>query len=152
MGSRIERISYCLVRNSLLTTTLVGTIYNHETMPSSDGENMATSNAPLTVTESRHGSWIVIEVVGDLDLATAPQLIEAFGGAEDSDRRAVAFDLAGVRFIDSSGLRAMLEIRKDDGATMALIAPSDVVTDLLELAKLTDAFDIVTSVEDLADI
>lgn len=113
---------------------------------------MVASNAPLTLTETRHGSWIVIEVVGDLDLATAPQLVEAFGGPADNSRRAVAFDLAGVRFIDSSGLRAMLEIRKDDAAAMALIAPSDVVTDLLELAKLTDAFDTVTSVEDLPAI
>jgi anti-anti-sigma factor len=72
-------------------------------------------------------------------------------GFDEIDRQAVAFDLTGVRFIDSSGLRAMLEIRKSESTDLTLVSPSEVVADLLELTRLTDAFDVVSSVEDLVD-
>jgi anti-sigma B factor antagonist len=112
---------------------------------------MGSSHAPLTLNETKHGSWVVIEVVGDLDLATAPQLVEVMEGYVGVDRQAVAFDLTGVRFIDSSGLRAMLEIRKSESTELMLVSPSEVVADLLELTKLADAFDVVSSVHDLVD-
>lgn len=107
-------------------------------------------DAPLTLTERQHGSWVVVEVVGDLDLATAPNLVEAIPSQQPGGTVRIAFDLAGVRFIDSSGLRAMLQVRRDDAADLVLVAPSSAVTELLAITRLADAFTIVPSVEKLA--
>lgn len=107
-------------------------------------------DAPLTLTEKQHGSWVVVEVLGDLDLATAPRLVDAIPTQNPDGPVRVAFDLAGVRFIDSSGLRAILQVRKDDAADLVLVAPSAAVTELLAITRLADAFTIVPSVEQLA--
>lgn len=109
---------------------------------------MSQPDAPLTLVESNRGKWTVIEVVGDLDLATAPQLSQAVR-SDNGSPRSVAFDMSGVRFVDSSGLRTMLEIRKDGVTDIRLIAPSSAVADLLELTMLTDAFEVVESPDQL---
>ena len=51
-----------------------------------------------------------ILVAGELDLASAPQLQRAF---DDRLERQVTVDLAGVTFIDSTGLRALVTARND---------------------------------------
>jgi anti-anti-sigma factor len=55
----------------------------------------------------------VVAAVGDLDLATAPSfgetLAEAIGRTADSP---LIVDLAGVRFCDSSGIRALVHGRR----------------------------------------
>lgn len=109
---------------------------------------MSQSDAPLTLVESSRGKWTIIEVVGDLDLATAPQLSEAVR-TDNGSSRSVAFDMSGVRFVDSSGLRTMLDIRKDGVTDIRLIAPSSAVADLLDLTRLTDAFEIIESSDQL---
>ena len=108
-------------------------------------------DVPLTLTETQQGSWTVLEVVGDLDLATAPRLVEAVPRQQSEDDVRVAFDLSGVRFIDSSGLRAILQIRTDDAVDLVLVAPSSAVTDLLAITRLSDAFAMVPTVEHLGE-
>jgi anti-sigma B factor antagonist len=54
------------------------------------------------------GVWR-IEVSGDLDLATAPRFGEAVAAACEHGARLIRLDLSGVTFLDSSGLRAILD-------------------------------------------
>jgi anti-sigma B factor antagonist len=89
---------------------------------------------------AHHGTWRVASVRGDLDLATAPQLESAF---EEPDGH-VALDLAKVRFIDSTGLRALVRIRERQ-ERVVLVAPSPVVQRLLSLTQMTDAFPVASS-------
>jgi anti-sigma B factor antagonist len=50
----------------------------------------------------------VLTVTGDLDLVTAPQLDDWFDRLVVSGADTVVLDLAGVGFVDSSGLRALV--------------------------------------------
>ncbi len=56
---------------------------------------------------NREGTlWV--EIDGELDVATSPELEARLLEAEATDAPAIVIDLAGVSFIDSTGLRALL--------------------------------------------
>lgn len=56
----------------------------------------------------------IVRVVGELDVATATVLDDTLKRAEASDTPVIAIDLNGVSFIDSTGLRALLEAHARD--------------------------------------
>jgi anti-sigma B factor antagonist len=86
---------------------------------------------------------------GEIDLTTAP-LFESEGLrliAEHGARRIVC-ELGGVSFLDSTGLCALLAIRKQaqsTGCGLVLRAPSPAVMRVLEVTKLTGSFEIEAS-------
>ncbi len=49
---------------------------------------------------------------GELDIATAPVLDATLADVERNGTGTVVLDLAGVRFIDSTGLRSLLSARQ----------------------------------------
>ena len=88
---------------------------------------------------------VVIVAEGELDLVGAPALAAALPYSGDS---AVILDLAGVGFMDSSGLRALLEARQaclDAGRPFRIARPSDAVQRVLELVDLAREFEVVES-------
>ena len=91
--------------------------------------------------------WTVVVVTGEVDMATAPELEEAIARADGP----MAIDLSAVAFMDSSGLRTLInanvasnaETVGDDADTdMILVAPSAPVVRLLEVAGLESVFKI----------
>ena len=85
----------------------------------------------LTVTTKEDAGGIpLICVVGELDLATAPQLSAAARAALDQDHGRVVFDLSGLTFMYSSGLRVLLEIANE--ATVSVRAASPAVRRVIE--------------------
>jgi anti-sigma B factor antagonist len=92
---------------------------------------------------ARRGDSVVVVAEGELDLVGAPRLIEALPAGGDEP---VVVDLGSVAFMDSSGLRALLEARRscvDAGRRFALARPSGPVWRVLELVDLTGEFEIV---------
>ena len=82
-----------------------------------------------------------IEVVGDLDMVSCPQLVAALGGAAPGVD--VTLDLSGVTFIDSVALALLVkthETLRARGARLVLATPSAVVTRLLHIAGLLSVF------------
>ncbi len=78
-------------------------------------------------------------VSGELDAQTAPDLAAAIAKATDRDH--LAIDLGEVTFIDSSGLRVLLEAHNDRLAaerSFVLQRPSAAVSRLLEVAGVSD--------------
>src|SRR5689334_8629894 len=69
------------------------------------------SEASFTVrVESRNGvAKVALE--GKLDVATAPTLTHHLNLAEQEDVRAIALDLRDLTFVDSSGLRVLLQAK-----------------------------------------
>src|SRR4051794_9170873 len=99
---------------------------------------------PMTTTlevDDRHARLVV---TGEVDLLTAPDFISALGAAQEAAPDVVV-DLTEVRFMDSTGLRALLEARRRadaDGAAIALhLAPGGPVERLLDLAGVLRLFD-----------
>lgn len=104
---------------------------------------MTDSEAPISITIRSHGTWAIVRVDGEVDLSTASQVEHALEGAGDR----LALDLAGVSFMDSTGLRLLIEAGQTH--EMVLVAPSEPITKLLDLTKLGDAFRTVASIDEV---
>jgi anti-anti-sigma factor len=64
---------------------------------------------PLKITTLTRDGALHVVADGELDLATAPALRDALVTAEASDASTIVLDIDAVGFIDSSGLRALIE-------------------------------------------
>lgn len=90
------------------------------------------------------GEWTLIRIWGEVDLSWSQEIrrhvLEALART-----RATAVDLSAVDYIDSSGIAALVEgfqqARARSGR-FALLAPSDAVRAVLELARLDRIFPI----------
>ena len=92
--------------------------------------------------EDRDGAVVVV-ARGELDLVGAPRLRDAVPAKGTAP---VIIDLGAVGFMDSSGLRALLEARRlctDAGRGFSIARPSDAVQRVLELVDLQDEFPVV---------
>jgi anti-anti-sigma factor len=56
-----------------------------------------------------HTGATVITLVGEIDLASAPELHAYIGEVRQTDADQLVFDMAAVTFLDSSGLRVLLD-------------------------------------------
>lgn len=96
----------------------------------------------FTVSATASEAAARVAVAGDVDLAAADRLLAAVAPLI-RPRAEVAVDCAQVRFLDSAGLRALLELNRkaqEAGGTLVLEAPSAAVARLLELAGVADLF------------
>jgi anti-sigma B factor antagonist len=102
--------------------------------------------SPVDVDIKRDGETSVIAVSGELDLWTAADLSDAAVSAlsEEGCHR-LALDLSGLRFIDSSGINTLIEIReatRKAHAALQISRPSPRVTEVLRLTAVDQLFDI----------
>jgi len=99
------------------------------------------------------GTWSVLAVSGELDLATAPGLRERVGEMAPDGPPKIALDLTGVGFVDSSGLGAIVACLKHVrqlGGDLVLVAPdTSAVAKLLSLTGLEPSIARVGTVDDL---
>jgi anti-sigma B factor antagonist len=82
-----------------------------------------------------------VVVAGEVDAHTSPELARGFEEALAGGATSLIVDVAGVSFIDSSGLRVLVQTRQrvtDAGGTLELRQPTDTVVRLLELTGLQD--------------
>jgi anti-sigma B factor antagonist len=86
---------------------------------------------------------MVLTVSGELDMASSPSLAEALHRL-DSAQRALVLDLAGLEFIDVTGLHVLLEARQRAGRTgveFTVVNASQGVERLLQLTGTTELLD-----------
>ena len=99
------------------------------------------------------GTWSVLAVSGELDLATAPGLRERVREMTPDGPLKVALDLTQVGFVDSSGLGAIVACLKhvrELGGDLVLAAPdASPVAKLLSLTGLEPSIARVQTVDDL---
>ena len=79
----------------------------------------------------------MIALDGELDLATAPEVREAVMGAVGNNGAGVAVDMSACTFIDSTGLRILVEAGRkmqEQGRKLALIGLRDQPLKIFELA------------------
>jgi anti-sigma B factor antagonist len=87
------------------------------------------------------GEGVRVEVCGEVDLLSEGPFVEevdALATAQDS--AAILLDLAEVDFIDSSGVPALVRVRRRHGERLRLVAVSAPVQRVLDIAGLTDGF------------
>jgi anti-sigma B factor antagonist len=75
---------------------------------------------------SYRGDWVVIEVTGDLDLASSPALRHEVLALLNSGQRSIVLDLTSAGFLDSLGLGTIVAVWKRvrvHGGSFALVCP-----------------------------
>ena len=84
---------------------------------------------------------------GELDLATTPILEESIATAEIEGHPVVALDLTDLKFVDASGLKAILNAhrraRRLGRAGISLLNPSSDVRRLLSLTAIDLTIEVV---------
>ena len=84
-------------------------------------------------------------LVGELDPHTAPILRSSVDDAVSDATATLVLDVAGLQFIDSSGLRVIISAHKtmdERGGRLVLRAPTDNTRRLLEITGLADHVDL----------
>ena len=105
--------------------------------------------APMKLRESRHDHISVFHLEGEIDLHYAPALRALFEAKAKARCRALAVDLSGVSFIDSTGIAVLIEYLRDaaqfDGQ-FCIAAPTEDVRDVFDIVQLGKALPIFDSV------
>jgi anti-sigma B factor antagonist len=95
---------------------------------------------PQRLTVVHNGAGTVC-VVGEIDAFTSPDLEREIESVRSG--ASPVLDLSGVTFVDSSGLRVLVDQQqrlREAGADLVLHAPSNAVSRLLELSGLDGHF------------
>jgi anti-anti-sigma factor len=95
---------------------------------------------------------VVVALRGELDVLDAASLAAALTAVAAREPEIIV-DLAGLQFIDSSGLAALVLVRKQArhaGGDLLLAAPQDQVMRFLTVTRLVDVFSVHASVEQAA--
>lgn len=98
---------------------------------------------------SRHqtGDVVTIAPNGEIDLETVDAVRREFASA-CAEARNITLDLRAVSFMDSSGLRVLIESQRDAdaaGLTFAIVRGPASVQRLLELSGITDRLNFVAA-------
>jgi anti-sigma B factor antagonist len=98
---------------------------------------VSDASARLSIAVRQDGETrVVVAVAGEVDMATAPQLEQVLAGHTGVD---VVVDLAGVPFLDSSGLSVLVKTRayvEGSGRTLRVTGEQDNVRKILEVTGL----------------
>lgn len=94
----------------------------------------------LVIPDDVGGPDTVIRLVGDLDVATAPLLLEVSEELIARGARCFRIDCSRLDYIDSAGLGGFLRVleRLGGGGTLWLHQPRDLVVRVLEVTGLTE--------------
>jgi anti-anti-sigma factor len=101
------------------------------------------SSDRLEVTMQRVGDHTRVQLAGELDGSNVELLNDAVRNVNGPG--VVEFDTAGVEFVDSAGLAAVLEFRDRIAAHhghLILISVSPALRRILEITALIDAFEV----------
>ncbi|HWL36415.1 MAG TPA: STAS domain-containing protein [Frankiaceae bacterium] len=101
--------------------------------------------------EDRPGTaWVVLALTGDVDLASAPELRTCLAGAVER-HPAVVVDLAGVEFMDSTGLGVLVAAYNRAAATdrrLVIARPQRIVRNALRLVQVDSVIDVYDTLDD----
>jgi anti-anti-sigma factor len=105
------------------------------------GRPTAAQAFDVEVREER--AQVLVRVVGELDLVTAPVLDRHLAGAASRERPRVVVDLSGVTFLDVRGINSLVTAEaaaRTAGSALVLRGADEQVHRLLEVCGLQDHF------------
>jgi anti-sigma B factor antagonist len=108
---------------------------------------MAVPSDPFSATVVRAGADAVVTLVGELDMATAPSLADVLDSLLSDGPGEIVVDLAGLSFIDSSGLAVLVTTQNalgEQGRGLSLRSPRRHAVKVLEMAGLVNFLDVRT--------
>ena len=108
----------------------------------------------MDIPHAQYGNVIVLSPVGRIDHSTSDDFrkqLEAPVEDATSNARPVVFDLSGVEYISSAGLRCFMlaaKQAKTHGSRMVVSALQPVVREIFEISRFTLVFDTFPTVRD----
>jgi len=96
---------------------------------------------PLDVDVAHTAYGALVTIAGELDIATVPRMIAALAGEPAATAGAIVVDLAGVTFMDSTGLGELVKLEHALTARagrLAIVCPEGPARLLLDVTGLTD--------------
>ncbi len=94
---------------------------------------------------------VVVQVVGEVDVYTAPRLKDKLLQVERDSVHHIVVDLGQVGFIDSVGLGVLigaLRRARAGGGTLVLAGPNARIRRILDITGLSSAFPVLPDVEE----
>ncbi|WP_380169422.1 STAS domain-containing protein [Jannaschia sp. R86511] len=105
----------------------------------------------LTLATRPEGDRTVVEVGGEIDVYTAPQLRSALNDAVAAGARHLVVDMSGTEFLDSTGLGVLVgglkRVRTMDG-DLELVCASEKILKVFRITGLTKVFTIHASIDE----
>ena len=97
----------------------------------------------MTVNIERNYELVILEISGRLDTATAPNLEKTINEFSE-DIKEIVFDISGVEYISSAGIRVLLGAYKKMNliqGTMRIEKANEMVRDVFEMTGLSQMLD-----------
>ena len=96
------------------------------------------------------GGAIVVEVGGEVELHSAPQLREELHRVCEAEKPCIVVDLSGVSFIDSTGLGVLIGglKRARERGSLSVVVTQYKVRRVFEITGLTGVFTLFDSVDE----
>jgi anti-sigma B factor antagonist len=109
----------------------------------------AMAPGELRIKSVRHASTVVLTSTGEIDTATAPQMLAAADVALAGHPAVLILDLAGVSFLASAGLTAMVAIQRQAAPNVVVRVVASTRTTLrpLQITQLDQQLPIFPSLE-----
>lgn len=107
------------------------------------------SESELRIETREQAGTVVIQVSGEVNLRSSPQLLTALRELAERGPRRLVIDLHGVSYMDSSGLGSLVDVKRRlerRGGRLTLAALQPRVRSVLEIAQLHRFFTIAASV------
>ena len=97
--------------------------------------------ATFSTAVTREGETTVVNLTGELDIATVPRVQQAVDAMLAEGVSHITIDLAGVGFVDSSGLRLFIVLDQRaaaEGWTLALTRPTPQALTVFRVSGVED--------------
>ena len=97
----------------------------------------------MTINVERDFELVTLEITGRLDTTTAPNL-ESVINELSEDRKELIFDMTGVEYISSAGIRVLLGAYKKMNSNQGrsrIEKVNDMVREVFEMTGLSDMLD-----------
>ena len=115
-------------------------------MTNQDPDPLTGEFEPFRVDVAPARDSVRVSPVGELDIATVPKLEAEVVRLHESGFNRIVLDLRQVRFIDSTGLRLVLELdaaARADSHDLEVIRGSDVVHRIFEVTQVAERLNFV---------
>ena len=113
---------------------------------------MSSSPEPFGCQVRQGRASAVVEVTGELDLATVEE-VRATLDSVTRTKRSITLDLRGLEFIDSSGLHLIVEVdamARRDGFNFTVVKGPETVQRIFRISGVDDHLVFIDAPDDLA--
>lgn len=112
---------------------------------------MTEERHKLEISSERVERATIVHLKGEIDLRTSPQLREALINLLEDVSGKIVLDLAGVSYVDSSGVGTIVELKRRvmrAKGDVILVALQQRVRSLFEITRLDKFFILVDTIEE----